>query len=270
MQPLCYRAIFLSDIHLGTRGAQGQFLLDFLIHTSSEYLYLVGDILDLWKMRNGWYWPRVNNDIVRLVFAKAQEGTHVIYVPGNHDDLLRDLAGSEFNGIHIEREAIHITADGKKMLVLHGDEFDSIVKHNRWLAIIGSGAYEVLLVANRWFNSLRRRGGFPYWSLSAYVKHRVKNAVQFISSFERVVTLEATRRKVDGLICGHIHKPTVAKVGEVLYANSGDWVESCTALVENDAGHLEVLRWAAESAKLLDQRDVGEISRHRPNLARVN
>nr|MBS0019501.1 UDP-2,3-diacylglucosamine diphosphatase [Gammaproteobacteria bacterium] len=270
MQPLHYRAIFLSDIHLGTRGAQGAFLLDFLTHTSSKYLYLVGDILDLWKMKNGWYWPRVNNEIVRLVFDKAQNGTRVIYVPGNHDDLLRDLAGSEFNGIHIQQEAIHETADGKKMLVLHGDEFDSIVKHNRWLAVVGSGAYEALLVANRWFNSLRRRWGFPYWSLSAYVKHRVKNAVQFISSFERVVTLEATRRRVDGLICGHIHKATVEKVGEVLYANSGDWVESCTALVEDDAGDLRILRWVDESAHLLDQRDVYETHRRRPNLARAD
>jgi UDP-2,3-diacylglucosamine pyrophosphatase LpxH len=269
MQPLQFRAIFLSDIHLGTRGAQGEFLLDFLTHTSSNYLYLVGDILDLWKMKNGWYWPRVNNDIVRLVFHKAQNGTRVIYVPGNHDDLLRDLAGSEFNGIHIRQEAIHETADGKKMLVLHGDEFDSIVKHNRWLAIIGSGAYEMLLVANRWINSLRRQGGFPYWSLSAYVKHRVKNAVQFISSFERVVTLEASRRKVDGLICGHIHKAAVEKVGNVLYANSGDWVESCTALVEDAAGGLQIVRWADDSARLLDQRDVCEARPRRQRLARI-
>lgn len=270
MQPLHYRAIFLSDIHLGTRGAQGEFLRDFLTHTRSEYLYLVGDILDLWKMKNGWYWPRVNNDIVRLLFHKARNGTRVVYVPGNHDDLLRDLAGSEFNGIHIQREAMHQTADGKRLLVLHGDEFDSIVKHNRWLAIIGSGAYEVLLVVNRWFNSLRRRWGFPYWSLSAYVKHRVKNAVQFISSFEQVVTLEANRRKVDGLICGHIHKATVEQVGHVLYANSGDWVESCTALVENHAGDLHILHWVDDSARLLDQRDAYEISRREPNLARID
>lgn len=270
MQPLQYRAIFLSDIHLGTRGAQGAFLFDFLTHTRSEYLYLVGDILDLWKMKNGWYWPRVNNDIVRLIFDKAQHGTRVIYVPGNHDDLLRDLAGGEFNGIHIEREAIHETACGKRMLVLHGDEFDSIVKHNRWLAMIGGRAYELLLLVNRWFNSMRRRCGFPYWSLSAYVKHRVKNAVQFISSFERVVTIEAARRNVDGLICGHIHKATVEQVGEVLYANSGDWVESCTALVEDDVGDLRIVRWVDESAHLLDQRDIDEIGRRRPNLVRAD
>lgn len=259
MSPLRYRAIFVSDVHLGTRDAQGEFLLDFLRHTSSQYLYLVGDIFDLWKMKNGWYWPTINNEIVRLVLDKALNGTEVLYIPGNHDEAIRDYTGTEINGVRIAEEAVHRTADGKEMLVMHGDEFDAVVKHNRWitfLAFVGGGFYEVLVLANRWFNHLRRRLGFQYWSLSAYIKHKVKNAVQYMRNFETAVMLESRRRKVDGLICGHIHRAAIEVMEGVIYANSGDWVESCTALTEDDYGRLRVVRWAEESALLLDQEEL--------------
>lgn len=255
MQPLRFRAIFISDVHLGARGAQAEFLLDFLLHTASDYLYLVGDILDFWKMKNGWYWPQTNNNIIQAVLRKAHQGTEVIYIPGNHDELLRNFADTDISGIQIKREAIHEMADGRKMLVIHGDEFDSIVKNNKWLALIGSGAYDVSLFLNRWLNTIRRRCGFGYWSLSMYLKHKVKNAVRYISSFETAVSREASRRKVDGLICGHIHKAAIGEVENVLYANSGDWVENCTALVEHDTGSLQILRWAEESTFLLDRAE---------------
>jgi UDP-2,3-diacylglucosamine pyrophosphatase LpxH len=243
-----YRAIFVSDLHLGARDAQSRFLLDFLSQTDSDFLYLVGDIIDLWKLRRGWYWPQINNDILRCVLDKARDGTKVVYVPGNHDELLRDYVGMEFNGVRLAADWVHETADGRRLLVLHGDEFDGVVKHNRWLAHIGSRAYDLLLVANRWYNHLRRRLGFDYWSLSAFLKHSVKEAVNYIGSFEDAVAREAARRNVDGLVCGHIHKAAIDDSHGVLYLNCGDWVESCTALVEGAEGGFRILQWANAGA----------------------
>lgn len=254
MRKLQYRSIFLSDIHLGTKDAQAEYLLDFLRSTESQYLYLVGDIIDLWKLKSGWYWPQLKNNIVQLVMHKAAHGTTVIYIPGNHDELLRDYVGSFFNGIHIQGEAIHTTVTGKRLLLLHGDEFDSIVVNSKWLAHLGSWAYDWLLWVNRYFNVLRRRLGFPYWSLSAYLKHRVKNAVNFISSFEEALAREASRRRVDGLVCGHIHKASIVELHGVLYINCGDWVESCSAIVEDFSGELNIVRWGQDSVMLLDKQ----------------
>ena len=258
MATLRYRAIFLSDIHLGTRDAHAEYLLDFLRHVEAEHIYLVGDILDLWKMKSGWYWPQINNTLLQLLLEKGRRGTKIIYIPGNHDELLRDYVGTEFNGIHIEADYIHTTSTGRRFLLLHGDEFDSVVLNNKWLSHLGTWAYDWLLILNRHFNRARRRFGFPYWSLSAYLKHKVKNAVMHISSFETAVTLEATRRNVQGVICGHIHKATVATHGEIIYANCGDWVESCTALVEDYSGEISLLHWVSESAMLLDAAALSE------------
>ncbi len=255
MQRLHYRSVFISDTHLGTKDAQSEYLLDFLRHTESEYIYLVGDILDLWKLRSGWYWPQRNNNIVQLLMHKAQRGTRVIYVPGNHDELLRDYAGMLFNGIEIHNEAIHSTAVGKTFLIIHGDEFDSVVLNNAWLAHVGSWAYDWLLVLNRHFNWARRRLGFPYWSLSAYLKHKVKNAVNHISSFESALAREASRRGVDGLICGHIHKAAIEEIDGIQYINCGDWVESCTAIVESENGDLSLIRWVEDSVWLLSEQE---------------
>lgn len=255
MHKLRYRSIFISDTHLGCKDAQTEYLLDFLRHTEAQHIYLVGDIIDLWKLRSGWHWPQRNNNIVQLLLHKAQHGTHVTYIPGNHDELLRDYIGMYFNGIHIAGEAIHTTSSGKKLLVLHGDEFDSVVINSQWLAHLGTWAYDWLLVLNRHFNWCRRRMGFPYWSLSAYLKHQVKNAVNHISSFEQALAREAKRRGVDGLICGHIHKAAIEQTDGVTYANCGDWVESCTALVESLAGELSLVHWVRDSAALLGDVD---------------
>ncbi|VAX08224.1 Ser/Thr protein phosphatase family protein, UDP-2,3-diacylglucosamine hydrolase homolog [hydrothermal vent metagenome] len=253
MSKLKQRAVFISDIHLGTRDAQSEYLLDFLRHTECEYLYLLGDIIDIWKLRSGWYWPQLNNDLLQLVFKKARSGTQVIYIPGNHDEMFRNYVGSNFNGVQIQQDAVHITADGRRLLLIHGDEFDSVVTNNRWLAHLGSWGYDVLLWLNRHFNSIRRHLGFPYWSLSHYLKHRVKNAVSYINSFEQALVREAGQRGVDGIVCGHIHHAAIEDIKGICYANSGDWVESCTALLENDRGELRIVHWLEESATLLDE-----------------
>ena len=254
MAILRYRSIWLSDIHLGTRDARTEYLYDFLRHTDSDYLYLVGDIIDVWKLRSRWHWPQINNDIMRLVMKKAGKGTRVIYVPGNHDELLRDFTGHLFGGIEVTHEAVHETADGTRLLVLHGDEFDCVVMNSRWLARLGSRAYDLLLWLNRWLNVARRRLGFPYWSLSRYLKHKVKEAVSYIGKFEEAVVRAAREKGAHGVVCGHIHNATISRYGDILYANSGDWVESCTALAEDDDGRLTLIHWITDSARLLDAR----------------
>ncbi|HEY3697259.1 UDP-2,3-diacylglucosamine diphosphatase [Phenylobacterium sp.] len=239
-----YRAVFISDIHLGTRGCQAELLLDFIRHIECETLYLVGDIIDGWRLRRGWFWPQSHNDVVQKVLRLARKGVSVIYVPGNHDEMMRDFCGVHFGGVVVVRDTVHVTADGRRFLVTHGDAFDGLVQVAPWLARLGDWSYGLLLAANTLFNRARRRLGFGYWSLSAYLKGRVKNAVQFVDAFESAVADEARRRGVDGVICGHIHKAEVRQIAGVTYANDGDWVESCTALVEHPDGRLEILDWA--------------------------
>ena len=244
IRPLRFRSIFISDVHLGFRGCRAEFLLDFLHNTESEYLYLVGDIIDVWEMKNRLYWPQAHNNVIRTILGKAKRGTKVVYIPGNHDEVLRDFVDMEFGNVSIRRDCIHVTAQGKRFLVLHGDEFDSVVQCSRWLAMLGNRFYDWLLYCNRWINVFRRKLGFPYWSLAAYLKHKVKNAVQFISDFEQAVARETRRRSVDGVVCGHIHHAEIATRNNILYCNDGDWVESCTALIEKHDGSLELLYWA--------------------------
>ncbi len=239
-----YRAIWISDIHLGTKGCNAEMLLDFLRRTECQYLYLVGDIFDLWRMKKTWYWRQAHNDVVQKLLRKARKGTRVIYIPGNHDEHFRDFAGHRFGRVVVLKEAFHKTADGRRFLVIHGDQFDGIVKYARWLAILGDTAYNLALKVNTGFNTVRRKLGFSYWSLSAYLKHKVKNAVEYISNYEHAVVAEARRRNADGVICGHIHTAEIRTIDGIVYCNDGDWVESCTALVEHDDGRLEILRWA--------------------------
>jgi UDP-2,3-diacylglucosamine pyrophosphatase LpxH len=244
LKPLKYRTVWISDVHLGFRGCRADFLLDFLRSVECETLYLVGDVIDFWSMESsGLYWPQEHNNVVRTVLGKAKHDTRVVFVPGNHDELLRDFIGNDFGNVQIRADAMHETADGRRLLVMHGDEFDSVVKCSRWLAVLGSRAYDLLLRLNRWVNGFRRTFGFPYWSLAAYLKHRVKEAVNFISSFEMAVAREARKRGADGVVCGHIHRAEIAELDGVLYLNDGDWVESCTALVERFDGTLEILHW---------------------------
>jgi UDP-2,3-diacylglucosamine pyrophosphatase LpxH len=239
-----FRTIWISDVHLGTRGCKAGFLLDFLKRTESENLYLVGDIVDGWRLRRSWFWNQLHNDVVQKLLRKARKGTKVVYVPGNHDEMLRDYLDLHFGGIFVTGEAMHETVDGRRLLILHGDAFDGVVRYARWLAFLGDRAYNVALVVNHWFNKARLALGYPYWSLSAYLKHKVKNAVNYIGDYEAAVAGEARRRGADGVVCGHIHKAEIRSIDGILYCNDGDWVESCTALVEHFDGKLEILHWA--------------------------
>ena len=242
--PRRYRTIWISDVHLGTRGCKAELLLDFLRAHDSDHLYLVGDIVDGWRLKQSWYWPQAHNDVVQKLLRKARKGTEVIYIPGNHDEGMRAFVGSEFGRVRIEDETIHLTADGRRLLVLHGDRFDVVVNYAKWLAFVGDHAYQAALVLNTWFNFARRKLGFPYWSLSAYLKHKVKNAVEYVGNYERALADEGRRRSVDGIICGHIHHAEMREITGVLYCNAGDWVETCSALVEHDSGELEIVHWA--------------------------
>jgi len=239
-----YRTIWISDIHLGTRGCKAEHLLDFLRHTESEHLYLVGDIVDGWRLKKSWYCPQPHNDVVQKLLRKARKGTKVVFVPGNHDEVLRDYTGLVFGGITLQNEAFHTTADGRRLWITHGDQFDAVVRYARWLALVGDWAYNTVQGINYWMNQIRRILGFRYWSLSAFLKYRVKNAVQFVSRFEEVVAEEARKRGADGVVCGHIHHAEMREMNGVLYCNDGDWVESCTALVEHRNGQLEIVNWA--------------------------
>ncbi len=259
LKPLKYRSIWISDVHLGSRGCKAEYLLEFLKSTQSDTLYLVGDIIDTWAMKNGLYWPQAHNNVIRTILGKSKRGTKVIYVPGNHDEPFRDHVGMRLGNVEIRREYVHTTHDGRRLLVMHGDEFDSIIKCSKLVAVVGSRAYDLLVIVNRWVNLARRRFGLPYWSLAKYLKHRVKNAVNHISNFEHAVAHEAARRKVDGLVCGHIHHPEMRQIGDVLYCNDGDWVESCTALVEHHGGALEILHWSdsQETVKAVPATEYG-------------
>ena len=243
-----YRTIWISDVHLGTRGCNAAMLIDFLDHVDSETMYLVGDIIDGWAMKKRFYWPDAHNDIVWRVLKRAKRGTRIVYIPGNHDEMFRQFSGLHFGGVEIRRQAVHETADGRRLLVLHGDEFDAITMSHRWLAHLGDAAYEALMALNRWMNAGRRMFGLPYWSLSKYAKQKVKNAVSFISKFEEIVAHEAGHRGVDGVIAGHIHKAEKREIENIEYYNDGDWVEGCTALVEHYDGTMEILHWAEEMA----------------------
>ncbi|HTK33660.1 MAG TPA: UDP-2,3-diacylglucosamine diphosphatase [Caulobacteraceae bacterium] len=239
-----YRTVFISDVHLGTRGCQAELLLDFIRSIECDTLFLIGDIIDGWKLRGGWFWPQAHNDVVQKLLRLARKGVTVVYIPGNHDDFARDYCGVHFGGVVVARDWIHEGADGRRYLVTHGDEFDGVIAHARWLAFLGDWAYRALLAANTQWNLLRRRMGFGYWSLSAYLKVKVKNALQFIENYEQAVADEARRRGVNGVVCGHIHKAEMREIDGVLYVNDGDWVESCTAVVEHADGRLEILDWA--------------------------
>jgi UDP-2,3-diacylglucosamine pyrophosphatase LpxH len=250
-EPRRWRTIWISDIHLGTRDCKAAFLLEFLKHNESDTLYLVGDILDGWRLKTSWhYWDQRHNDVVQKVLRKARRGARVILVPGNHDEAFREYSGMHFGGVEVALEAVHGTADGRRLLVVHGDQFDGIVRHAKAIALLGTWAYDAALRVNHWFNLGRRLAGLPYWSLSAYLKHKVKNAVEFIAKFEDEMIAETKRRGLDGVICGHIHHAEIREAGGVLYCNDGDWVESCTALVEDFQGNLSILHWAEERLKL--------------------
>jgi UDP-2,3-diacylglucosamine pyrophosphatase LpxH len=244
-----YRTIWISDVHLGTKGCNAEMLIDFLDNTDSETMYLVGDIIDGWRLKKKFYWPQAHNDIVWRILKRAKRGTRIVYIPGNHDEMFRQFTGLSFGGVEIRRAAFHDTADGRRLMVLHGDEFDAVMLAHRWLAFVGDAAYHAMMGLNRWVNVARRKLGMPYWSLSKTAKHKVKNAVEFISKYEQVVARAAAERGVDGVVCGHIHTAEFRDFAGVEYWNDGDWVEGCNALVEHADGRMEILYWPDEMAK---------------------
>lgn len=242
-----YRAVFISDLHLGTPGCQADELLAFLRSHHSDHLYLVGDIVDGWQLRRRWHWPQAHNDVVQKLLKRARKGCRIVFVPGNHDEFARQFAGLHFGGIEVAREAVHRTADGRSLWVVHGDDFDAVIQTARWLAFLGDNLYEFTLRLNRHLNRLRGRLGLPYWSLSAYLKHKVKTALNYVTQFETAVAHEARQRGHDGVVCGHIHRAEMRDIAGTLYCNDGDWVESRTALVEHLDGRLELLHWHPEA-----------------------
>ena len=245
------RCAFVSDVHLGTRGCQAELLLEFLRCHRFETLVLVGDILDGWSLRRSWHWTEGHSKVVREVLALAERGTRVVYVAGNHDEFRRSWLHLDISGVELCDEFDYVTEDGRRLLVQHGDRFDIAIRNARWLAHLGDRAYQFALQLNTWVNRARRRLGRPYWSLSAWLKLRVKNAVSYIGSFEHAVTEDARKRGYDGVVCGHIHHAEMRDMDGVLYCNDGDWVESCTALVEHDGGELEIVRWVEERERVL-------------------
>jgi UDP-2,3-diacylglucosamine pyrophosphatase LpxH len=248
--PIRVRALFLSDIHLGTRGCQANKLLDFMRHYDSDTIYLVGDIVDGWQLKASWYWPQAHNDVVQKLLRKARKDTRLFYIPGNHDEILRDYYGTHFGGIEVVADTIHVGVDGKRYLVIHGDLFDVVIRHARWLALLGNHAYDLAIWLNTYFNAVRRFFGLTYWSLSQWAKLKVKNAINFIGEYERTLAAEAQRRGVNGVICGHIHHAVIRTASHIRYMNCGDWVESCTAIVEHFDGAFEIVKWTSQDPAL--------------------
>jgi UDP-2,3-diacylglucosamine pyrophosphatase LpxH len=241
-----YRSVFISDLHLGTPGCQANALLDFLKNHTSDYLYLVGDIVDGWQLRRRWYWPQAHNDVIQKLLRRARKGCRVIYIPGNHDEFARHFLEHQFGGIEVAHEAVHETATGQKFWVIHGDYFDAVVQQAKWLAYVGDYLYEFTLKMNRYLNNLRGRLGLPYWSLSAYLKQKVKTALNYVMDFENAVAHESAKRGYQGVVCGHIHRAEIRVIEGILYCNDGDWVESRSALVEHNDGRMELLFWKPE------------------------
>ena len=258
-----FRTLFISDVHLGKRGSQADLFLDFLRHHDAETIFLVGDMIDGWALRGGWYWPQSHNDVVQKLLRKVRKGARIIFVPGNHDEFARSYLGMTFGGIEVMDTAMHDMADGRTFLVIHGDQFDIVVSNAKWLAYLGDWAYEAALFSNHWFNKARRALGFPYWSFSAWAKLKVKKAINFIGTFEKTLVEEARKRGAQGVVCGHIHHPVIRDIDGMTYVNCGDFVESCTAIAEHHDGRLEIIHWHAPER---DRGGVDERDAHAPSV----
>ena len=250
-----YNAVWISDAHLCSRECRLEDLLEFVRRVRCKNIYLVGDFIDLWQFKRRWHWPQEMNNVFRSLLGQTKHDTRIIYIPGNHDEGVLNFAGANFGNIQICKSAVHTAANGKKYLVLHGHEFDAVVKYRKWLAMLGSAAYDYLVTANRIFNAVRRMLGLPYVSFSAKIKRRVKQAMTYIHEFESAAAHEARKQRLDGVICGHIHQPAVKKVDGVLYCNTGDWVESCSAAVEHKDGRIDVISWHEMRARFEDEAE---------------
>lgn len=255
MRPLKYRAIWISDVHLGYKGCKADYLLDFLRTTECDYLFLVGDIIDIWSMQRTMYWPQSHNNVIRTILGKAKHGTRVVYIPGNHDEMFREYDGMVFGNLQICEEFAYTTADGRRVLMLHGDKYDTLMKCGWLTERIGNLSYDFLLYVNRLCDKARRQLGFSFWSLSRFIKSRVKNAVNHIRKFEHIVATDARRHGYDVVICGHIHSADIRNINDVLYCNDGDWIEHCTALVEKHDGTIELIHWSDKQHAIKDQSE---------------
>jgi len=253
------RSVFISDVHLGSRDCRAAELLSFLDSIEVDHIFLVGDIVDLWSLRRNFYWPREHGDVVRAILARARAGARVIYIPGNHDADMRALCGSVFGNLQIRREYVHLTAAGCELLVTHGDELDAAVKFSPWLARLGGGAYALALWLNRVVNAGRRAFDLPFWSLANYLKPRMGNAVRYVDAFERAAAGLAAQRGLQGVVCGHIHRAGMRDIEGISYCNDGDWVESCTALVEDRSGQLSLCSWTRDEQASL-RKEVMEVA----------
>ncbi|TMP20578.1 UDP-2,3-diacylglucosamine hydrolase [Pseudoalteromonas sp. S2721] len=254
-----YPAVWISDVHLGYKDCQAQYLLDFLNAIECDVLYLVGDIVDLWSMKRQFFWHPSHYDVLALIQQKAKDGTRVIYIPGNHDETFRHYTNDSLFGIEVHKQYIHTTKAKKRLLLLHGDDFDSATRYNKLISIAGDAGYDFLLFLNRWTNRIRRLFGGNYWSLASWIKARVHKAREAIDAFEKAAIHEAKKQAVDGIICGHIHHPAVKVVDGILYCNDGDWIENCTALVENSSGRIELLHWS-ETKKVIHSADISKLT----------
>jgi UDP-2,3-diacylglucosamine pyrophosphatase LpxH len=249
--PRHVRALFISDVHLGSRACKAEQLLDFLRHHDADSIYLVGDIVDGWQLSSGWHWPQAHNDVIQKLLRTARKGTRLIYVPGNHDEFLRDYFGTHFGGVVVTEQAIHVAADGRRYMVTHGDQFDGRIKRARRFAAFGGHVQMLLQAANTVVNAVRQGLSLPRWSLSQWAKYKVKDALNYVQSFEQALAAEATRRHAAGVICGHVHQASIRDFPAARYVNCGDWVESCSAAVEHFDGTLEIVSWKADAGRAL-------------------
>ena len=270
MKPGHFKTLFVSDVHLGTAGCKADLLVEFLREYNAEKIYLIGDIVDGWRLKRGWYWPQSHNDVVQKLLRKARKGTQVVYITGNHDEFLRGFLGTHFGGVEVRDRDIHQTVDGRKLLVIHGDQFDIVVRNAKWLAHLGERAYTAALGANVLVDMVRRRFGFPYWSLSNWAKLKVKGAVNYIGEFEQVLASEARRVGANGVVCGHIHHAVIGVRDGIEYINTGDWVESCTAAAERHDGRIELIHWAAVKAQKAVRNSMALLEPKMPGMADEN
>lgn len=245
-----FKTVFISDVHLGTKMSQASLLLEFLKTIECEKLYLVGDIIDGWSLSRSFYWPQEHNDVLQKILRRARKNTEVIYIPGNHDEFLRSFGEHQFGNVSLLRNDIHTGVDGNRYIVMHGDEFDAVVNNIKWLSHLGAWAYDLSMQVNVLVSRIRSWFGLPYWSLSAWLKYKVKEAVNFIGNYEENLINYAKVKETNGIICGHIHHANIRKIDDVVYMNCGDWVESCTALVEHLDGTWEIIKWNHQNSAL--------------------
>lgn len=243
-----YRTLWISDVHLGTKDCQATHLNDFLKHHRADKIYLVGDIIDGWKMRSGIYWKKDFTRVLRRLLTLSKKGTQIDYITGNHDEFLRRFANNRFDNIHLHNRVTHTTADGRKLLVIHGDQFDNVTRCSHLLRFLGDKGYDLLMATNRICNTFRAKYGRGYWSLAGFLKQHIPRAQMYIQEYEQAVAHAAEKQGFDGVVCGHIHHAANKRIGEIDYYNTGDWVESCSALAEDEDGTIHLLRWRKDDS----------------------